>query len=100
MNEEFLRFYIRQVLREVQDNARVPDQLRSPKGKENPDEKEKHTSSDYDPRKAAKKKNSEMDEMSVAGNIAGMILPLGMSPGDPSITGSPRKKRKLKHSWK
>lgn len=94
MNADFLRFYIRQVIREVQDNARVPDQLRSPKGKVNPDKKEKHSSADKDPHK------DEMDEMSVAGNIAGMTLPLGMSPGDPSLTGTPRKKRKLKHSWK
>lgn len=88
MNADFLRFYIRQVIREVQDNARVPDQLRSPKGKVNSDKKEKHSSADKDPHK------DEMDEMSVAGNIA------GMSPGDPSLTGTPRKKRKLKHSWK
>lgn len=94
-----LRSYIRLLIVEVQDNARVPDQLRPRKGKKNPDEKPAHTSADYDPRKS-KSKEDEVDEMSVVGNIVGMSLPLGMSPGEPSITGSPRKKRKIKHDWK
>jgi hypothetical protein len=100
MNDAFLRAYIRHVLEEVQDNARVPDQLRSPKGAKNPDEKDTHTSSDYDPRKSGNHKEDEVDEVNVVGNIVGMTLPLGMSPGDPSITGTPRKKKKLKHGWK
>lgn len=96
-----LRSYIRLLIVEVQDNARVPDQLRPRKGKKNPDEKPAHTSADYDPRKSKSKEDKdEVDEMSVVGNIVGMSLPLGMSPGEPSITGSPRKKRKIKHDWK
>jgi hypothetical protein len=73
MDNELLRFLIREIIQEVRDNARVGDQLRNSDGSPESGEEEE-----------------EVDETSGAGAIAGMTLPLGMAtPG-----------KKKKPGWK
>lgn len=90
--QDLLKRYIMEVVAEVQD-PRVPNQL-LPKGKKTKD-KEEDKEEEY----------NEMDEMSVAANVAGFTAPLGASNLDmgenPVKPGGKVKKRKKTFArWK
>lgn len=80
-----LKKYIAEVLSET-DNARVPNQLVNQK-------KPEEENADGD-------EASEMDEMNVAGNIAGMTGPLGLSNEVLKGPGAGPKKKKSSARWK
>ena len=86
-----LRQYIEAVLSEVTD-YRVPNQLVSKNGPK----KQNDNKSD---KKDSEKEKDDMDEMSVAANIAGYTAPLGASSAD--VGANPTKPgQKLKKSKK
>ena len=74
---DILRRYIRELIEEVRDNPRIGDQLKNADGSGESGEDEEEN-------------EEEVDEMSVAANIVGPTLPLGMkTPG-----------KKKKPGWK
>lgn len=81
-----LRRYIRSILLEIQDNARVPNQM---PGTKKPGEEDKQ--------KDKEDEVEELDEFSGAGAIAGFAAPLGYTSMDaegPGARGERRKRKK------
>jgi len=85
MNVSFLKKFIVEIIKEIQD-YRVPNQLISKNGKKNgKQDKEKDL-------------EDEMEEMSIVANVAGFTGPLGASSED--MNGPVRKKKKSSARWK
>lgn len=80
-----LRRYIRSILLEIQDNARVPNQM---PGTKKPGEEDKQ--------KDKEDEVEELDEFSGAGAIAGFAAPLGYTGMDAEGPGAKGERRKRK----
>jgi hypothetical protein len=85
MGTNTLKAFIKEVLSEQEHDARVPQQLISPEDASNSEESDNADECDM---------TTGLDEFSGAGAVAGMTLPLGMSPSNTTRKSQKRTSRK------
>ena len=102
-----LRRYISEILSEMQSNPAVGDDILPKKsGVKNPrtlDTVDKEKDEESDEKKDKDRGNEDVDEMSVAANVAGYTAPLGASSADvganPTKPGQKLKKKKSRRDF-